>query len=73
MLNDHAQNSYVIFAVQLHQETQLHYEVIALSELVQVSCINLLKLKTDSATRNYFTGRNTVFNIVGLGCGPTSQ
>lgn len=65
-------NSYLISDVQLHQETQLHHENTALSELVQVSHIELLELKIDTAIRNYFTGRNMVFNIAGLGCGPTS-
>jgi len=44
----------------------------ALSEPVQVSHIKILELKTDTAIRNYFTGRNMVLNIAGLRCGPTS-
>lgn len=68
----YVQNSYLISDVQVHQETQLHYENIALSELVQVSHMKLLELQTDTGIRIYFTGRNMVFNIFGLGCGPTS-
>lgn len=63
------QNSYLISDVQLQQS---HQENTVLSEQVQVSHAELLKLKIDTAIRNYFTGRNTVFNIAGLGCGPTS-
>lgn len=58
------QNSYLISDVQLHQERQLHYKNAALSKLVQVSCIKLLELKTDTAIRNFFTGRNMVLKLL---------
>lgn len=65
----YVQNSYFISDVQLHQETQLNYENIAFSELVQVSHIKLLELKTDTVIRNYFPGRNMVFSMLGWAVG----
>lgn len=58
------QNSYLISDVQLHQERQLHDKNTALSELVQVSCIKPLELKTDTTLRNFFTGRNMVLTLL---------
>lgn len=62
----YVQNSRLISGVQLHQETQLHYENIALSELVQVSHIKLFEPKTDTAIRNYWKKYGVYHCCVGL-------
>lgn len=63
------QNSYLISDVQRHQGTQLHCKNIALSKLVQISHIKLLELKTDTAIRNYFTGKNMCLTLLGWAVG----